>query len=67
MRVAMEERIIQLAPAGILDSIDCAKHSDNEFSCLADVSAPDGSATLTATVTCEDECIWSLDNYAIQP
>ena len=67
VRVTMGERIAELAPDGSLASLDCAKRQGNEFTCLAEVSAPDGSAVLTASVTCEVDCIWALDNYAIQP
>lgn len=63
----MEEKIAEIAPNGNLGSLDCAKKDANEFSCLAEVSTPEGGAMLTLAVTCEDECIWTTENYALQP
>lgn len=67
VRASMEQRITEIDQAGRLDSLDCVKRDSNEFRCLAEVSASDGAATLTATVTCEVDCIWALDNYALKP
>ncbi len=67
LRAGMQEKMTELVPGSTLDSLDCARRQGNEFSCIAEMTAPDGAATITASVTCETECIWSMDNYALKP